>query len=290
MISGSRCASAPAYREFDLHLHVLEHHSKGAESRYTLGIWKRSKDGAGIRAICHASILREALLAIAKEFDKGAERDSAEIKYPRWSEIAPLVRKLNQRGDEDSRGAAEMLEDLQARLHNATADLDLTVERLARLGILLEDSAAKSQLFPEYIGGCKLTIIPQRAWLRLLATYRDRQEGACLYRELQALREIAGITAETLRTVDDWLGNACTREAAMESLWRLRRVLESLGYAMPLEHLAWRGQIIRAMEEAGLGLGADGAIRIRQPRDRYWEPATGAPIKEVLQSVIQTTP
>jgi hypothetical protein len=120
--------------------------------------------------------------------------------------------------------------------------------------------------------------------------YCDQREGRRSYQELQALREVAGITAETLRTVDDWLGNASTREAAMDALWRLRRILEGLGYRMPLEHLAWRGQVIRAMEEAGLGLGVDGALRVREPHDRYWEPATGAVVKEMLQGAAQPIP
>jgi hypothetical protein len=111
-----------------------------------------------------------------------------------------------------------------------------------------------------------------------------RQEGQELYTELHALREIAGITAETLRTVDGWLGHASTREAAMDSLWRLRRILERVGFTMPLEHLEWRGQIVRALEEAGLGIGSDSAIRIRQPNDKYWQPATGPRVKEVIQN------
>jgi hypothetical protein len=53
---------------------------------------------------------------------------------------------------------------------------------------------------------------------------------------------------------------------------------------MPLEHLEWRGQIVRALEEAGLGIGSDNAIRIRQPNDKYWEPATGPSVKEVIQN------
>jgi hypothetical protein len=55
---------------------------------------------------------------------------------------------------------------------------------------------------------------------------------------------------------------------------------------MPADNLEWRGQIIRAMEEAGIGLGEDGALRLRQSEDKYWEAATGAPVKEILQNAV----
>jgi len=287
MINNNGSVSASRGREFDLHLHVLEHGCDSGTPRYTLGVWERTSKGVGLRAICHMRPLAEALPAISKELGKHPQSHPFEIKYPTWSEIAELVKHLHSRGDTDSVSAANIMEDLQARLHNATAELDLALERLSRLGILIEEAAAKSQPIAELGDASPIIGLPQNAWFRLLAMYRHPQEGCRLYQELQALREIAGITAETLRTVDDWLGNASTREAAMEALWRLRRILEGLGYRMPLEHLAWRGQIIRAMEEAGLGLGVDGFLRVRQPQDRYWEPATGAVVKEVLQSAGQ---
>jgi hypothetical protein len=68
----------------------------------------------------------------------------------------------------------------------------------------------------------------------------------------------------------------------MESLWRLTRILERAGFQLPHEHLAWRGQIIRALEEAGLGLGTDGRVRLRSESDKYWEPASGPPMAELL--------
>jgi hypothetical protein len=163
------------------------------------------------------------------------------------------------------------------------------VERLTNLGALIEEAATKSDVIQDPETDCKAVGIPHSVWFRLLALYRDKQEGNKTYRELQVLREIAGVTAETLRTVDEWLGHASTREAAMEALWRLRRILEAAGYTMPLEHLEWRGQIIRAMEDAGVGLGDDGVVRLRQPEDKYWAPATGAPIKELLQNAVQHT-
>ena len=280
-------ASASGNREFDLHLHVLEHRCEGRAPRYTIGVWEQTTQGAGLRAICHIRSLPGALLAITGELDKGTRPESVEITYPRWSDIAELVKRLHHRADTDCNSAADMLEDLHARLHNTIAELELTLERLAKLGTLVEEAAAKSQVVGAQDGCPKTMGLPQSVWFRLLAVYRDKQEGCRVYQELQALREVAGITAETLRTIDNWLGSASTREAAMEALWRLRRILEALGYTMPLEHLAWRGQIIRAMEEAGLGLGADGAIRFRQPQDKYWEPATGALVKEVLENAGQ---
>jgi hypothetical protein len=146
------------------------------------------------------------------------------------------------------------------------------------LGAILEEAAARSTALPD----CSMVGVPQPEWFRLLSVYRVRQDGFQLYAELHALREMAGITAETLRTVDDWMGHASTREAAMDSLWRLRRILERVGFKLPLQHLEWRGQLVRALEEAGLGVGADGAIRVRQPQDKYWQPATGRLVREII--------
>jgi hypothetical protein len=121
--NGSVCASAS--REFDLHLHVLEHGGESRTPRYTIGVWDRTKERANLRAVCHMRPIAEAIPAIAKELGERARLETFEVKYPKWSEIAELVRHLQSRGDADSATAAEMLEDLQARLHNTTADLEL---------------------------------------------------------------------------------------------------------------------------------------------------------------------
>jgi hypothetical protein len=266
-----------ASREFDLR--VLKHARRDGTPVYTVGIWENGV----LRSICHAKPIALALVALGREFETADPTGSKTISYPRWSEIADLVSRLDHRADTDCIAAASHIADLHSRLHNTMAELEATLERLAKLGTLIEHAAANAML----VGECqesKSVTFPQDVWFRLLAMYRDRQEGRQAYTELQSLREIAGITAETLRTVDDWLGHASTREGAMEALWRLRRILERAGFKMPLEHLEWRGQIIRALEEAGLGLGEDGAIRVRQPNDKYWEPATGRLVAEILHA------
>jgi hypothetical protein len=261
--------ASPLNREFALQ--VLRHTRADGTPVYTIGIWEEGV----LRCISHAHPIATALVALSREFE-GSEANAHE--YPRWSEIAELVCRLENSADADCTAAATHLGDLHSRLHNTTAELDLTQERLTQFGVMLEDAAARSRV-------CYATVaLPQDAWFGLLSVYRVRQEGQELYTELRALRELAGITAETLRTVDEWLGQASTREAAMDALWRLKRILERVGFKTPLEHLEWRGQIVRALEEAGLGVGTDGAIRVRQPKDKYWQPATGPLVREVLQN------
>jgi hypothetical protein len=257
-------------------LQVLKHTDAHGKPVYTIGVWEEGT----LRCICHAGPIGMAIMALIRELEGSSLIRANALDYPRWSEIAGLVSRLEKSSDADCTAAAAHLEDLHSRLHKATAELDLRQERLAQLCAMLEDAAARSRMLRD----CTTVALPQDAWFRLLAVYRVRQEGQELYTELHALREIAGITAETLRTVDDWLGHASTREAAMDSLWRLRRILERVGFKMPLEHLEWRGQIVRALEEAGLGIGSDSAIRIRQPNDKYWQPATGPRVKEVIQN------
>lgn len=211
------------------------------------------------------------------------------MKYPKWSEIAGLVGRLSKRKHPDCIAAAEMLEDLHSRLHNTTGELETTQDRIAKLGYMIEDAAAKAELQREG-DTVRAFTIPAASWFKLLGYYRSQQEGQWLYQELKSLRELAGIAAETLKAVDNWLGHAGTREAAMDALWRLTRILERAGFPTPLEHLAWRGQLIRAMEEAGLGIGEDGAMRVRQAGDKYWEPASGPLIADVLSTISHAHP
>lgn len=261
-------------REFGLQ--VLKHSAADGKSVYTIGVWKESS----LHCICHAGSFAMAIVALGREFEADRAQCASGLDFPRWSEIADLVNRLENTGDADCKEAATRIADFHVRLHDVTGQLEAAREHLMMLGAILEEAAARSTALPD----CSTVAVPQPEWFRLLGVYRVRQEGHQLYAELHALREIAGITAETLRTVDDWMGHASTREAAMDSLWRLRRILERVGFKMPLQHLEWRGQIVRALEEAGLGIGPDGAIRVRQPNDKYWQPATGRLVREILQS------
>jgi hypothetical protein len=73
----------------------------------------------------------------------------------------------------------------------------------------------------------------------------------------------------------------------MDSLWSLTRILQSLGWELPTDNLCWRGQLVRAMEEAGIGLGDDNVIRVRLPENRPWQPASGPAVKTLLKCLPQ---
>jgi len=273
------CRSAASTREFNFH--VMEHRRGSEESRFTVSVWENTH----LRAICHCCSLSGALLAISGELNGALPVEVERVNSPKWSDIRDLVEKLKKRSDADSDTAAENLEDLHARLHNAVGNFESLLERLTKFGALLEEAAAHSRS----IGDPNWTAvaIPEDNWLRLLAVYRGKQEGNQVYRELQILREIAGITAQTLRTIENWLGHAGTRESAMDALWRLARILEAAGYKIPTEGLEWRGQIVRAMEEAGIAMGEDGALRVRQPEEKNWQAATGPLLKDLLLAARQ---
>jgi hypothetical protein len=278
MVNANPLSLVTNNREFDLH--VLKHVRPNEPATYTIGVW----EGKTVRAICHIKRIAGALLAITKECEETPE-DHSPVSYPRWSEVASLVRRLSHRADTDCIAAGEYIEDLHARLHNTTAELETALERLEKLGALIEEAGSKAQVYG--LPDNQWAGIPAPVWFRLQSLYLLKQEGEKGYQELRRLREVAGIAAETLRTVDNWLGNASTREAAMEALWRFRRILEAVGYPMPLEHFQFRGQLTRAMEESGVGLGVDGVLRLRQPTDKNYEPASGPPVKEILQAAVQ---
>lgn len=271
--------------EFQICLHVLEHTTNGSQPRYTIGVWDSSMKPPGLRSLCHTQPTQEAVIAIAKEFAASAQRKQESKRGSQWGAVSNLISRLRDRNDSDSNYAADEIGDLFARLHNSTGEIEDAHGRLARLGCLLEEVAAKAHLITSENGCYRSVLIPEDIWSKLLAAYRSKQEGWQLYRDLYILRQLAAMTADTLRTVENWLGNAGTRESAMDSLWRLARFVQGLGYELPIENLTWRGQLVRALEQAGLGIGADGAIRIRTSSDKYWQPATGPEVKTLLQNV-----
>lgn len=100
---------------------------------------------------------------------------------------------------------------------------------------------------------------------------------------LKNLEALAQVAAETLTAVDDWLGQASTREAAEDSMRRLWRALQAVGFVGGVrDSLGWRGSILRAMDRAGIGCGEDNEIRVRTALDKPWMGATGPRVKDLL--------
>src|SRR5205085_5115202 len=127
-------------REFHLSLHVLEHVRKGRAPRYTVSVWDGTLDPPGLRALCHVRPLGGAMLAIARELAPSdqTETETKAFQCPDWSLVADLVKRLRSRKDDpDSETAAEEIDDLFARLHNTTTDLECAMDRLTRLGSLV---------------------------------------------------------------------------------------------------------------------------------------------------------
>jgi hypothetical protein len=80
---------------------------------------------------------------------------------------------------------------------------------------------------------------------------------------LKKLETLAQVAAETLTVIDDWLGHASTREAAEDSMRRLWRALQAVGFNRNVrDNLGWRGSLLRAMDRAGIGCGGDDEIRL----------------------------
>lgn len=79
--------SAPN-REFGLQ--VLRHIRADGTPVYTIGIWE---EGA-LRCISHAHPIATALVALSREFEGSGHNGANAPEYPRWSEIAGLVSRL----------------------------------------------------------------------------------------------------------------------------------------------------------------------------------------------------
>lgn len=80
----------------------------------------------------------------------------------------------------------------------------------------------------------------------------------------EALLKVCDCAVEAIAQIEEWLGSASTRQAAEESIYRLRRALQRAGYEMKNGCLEYRGSILRAMEHAGIGMDDEGVIRIRR--------------------------
>lgn len=103
---------------------------------------------------------------------------------------------------------------------------------------------------------------------------------------LKKLETLAQVAAEALTAIDDWLGNASTREAAEDSIRRLWRALQAVGFDGHVrDNLGWRGSLLRAMDRAGIGYGEDGEIRVRTAHDQPWMTATGPRVRDLLAGV-----
>jgi len=104
----------------------------------------------------------------------------------------------------------------------------------------------------------------------------------------EALERIAVVACQTLETVDNWLGQASTRNAAADALWRLRRLLWDADMrANPWEDLKWRGSVFEYLKRAGFRLAPDG-VRQELKTDKPWEWPTGPFLEDVLKELRDT--
>jgi hypothetical protein len=121
---------------------------------------------------------------------------------------------------------------------------------------------------------------------RLDSIEKTRQKISAI-EDIELLRFALLITAETLVTVDNWLGHAGTQNAANDALWRLRRLLWGLGLnpvdTLSSSALEWRGSLIEALERSGFRASEDGDIRRILPGQPNWELAKGETLAEIMQ-------
>lgn len=79
-----------------------------------------------------------------------------------------------------------------------------------------------------------------------------------LEKENETLRGICQTARDTLGEIDDWLGSASTRQAAMDSLWRLQRRLQQAGFTYNWRNaLDWRHVTLKELNDAGFFNSAD---------------------------------
>ena len=76
--------------------------------------------------------------------------------------------------------------------------------------------------------------------------------------ERDELRAVAKATRDTLTVIDEWLGMASTREAAIDSMRRLERMLSAVGFEYIWKGiLDWRGSLVDELWNARFYAGPD---------------------------------
>lgn len=110
--------------------------------------------------------------------------------------------------------------------------------------------------------------------------------------EVERLKNLCIIASQTMTVIDEWMGAASTRQAAMDSMWRLNRALEQNGFPYENRHiLDWRGSVLHELNDAGFYPNSDNAYaadtRFVYDPDapaghRIFGNAVGPTIKEVV--------
>jgi hypothetical protein len=107
-------------------------------------------------------------------------------------------------------------------------------------------------------------------------------------RERDELKSMGLVAQQTLDEIDNWLGSASTRQAAMDSIWRLQRVLQQLGFKHDWHNtLDWRGSLLKELNDAGFFSGEGGLFRYDPTADkekpyRVYGNAVGMTIAEMV--------
>jgi hypothetical protein len=98
-------------------------------------------------------------------------------------------------------------------------------------------------------------------WVECTGCFRDfwsvndwntRPIEDALRAEVAQLRNLCDVANSAYSTVDEWLGQASTYQAAKDALWRMGRALRQAGYETDHKNnLDWRGSILKELNDAG---------------------------------------
>lgn len=88
--------------------------------------------------------------------------------------------------------------------------------------------------------------------------------------------------AKAFSAVDEWLGQAATRQAALDAMWRAMRLLNAAGFSVSRrDALDWRGALVEELWDAGFYQGRDGLMHFDPEKQRRFGDAEGPTLKEV---------
>lgn len=102
------------------------------------------------------------------------------------------------------------------------------------------------------------------------------------------LEKICDVANQTYSCVDEWWGQASTKQAARDSMWRLGNALRHAGFVTDYQdNLDWRGAILKELNDAGFYPSVDDPYHATAP-DFVYDP-TAPDNKRIFGNAIGPT-
>lgn len=193
---------------------------------------------------------------------------------------------------------APTYDDLRAALINADARADQLAARLGKTDAELVETRIKARVEKERADRLEEQHKERsdrcnELWKQTLEMVENAKKPGSP-EEIVALRRLASIARDAATQFSDWIGQASTRNAAVDSMYRLSRALTHAGFPYNGDaSLNWRGSILDELNAAGFFFCEEKEAFVFDPDAEKGPPyrnhgnAVGPTLKEVVAELAQ---